>query len=202
MALGERRFPLSTAQTRVPCAMTPFRRPARGPRWAVSSLVLVVLVAAGCGGSSSGSRRTANPTTTTLSPMAAAALTAYRAAQTAFDDAVARADPAWPALAQTMTGSELQSVRRILVADQLNGIVGRGSVQVYPKLFSLSGNEAVVHDCLYSSSELVYAKTGKPVPPITPPEHDGVSAVVQQVAPGAWKVASVKLTEGTCPPGY
>lgn len=193
---------MSTVQARVPCAMTRFQSQARAPRWAAFGLVLVALVAAGCGGSNSGSRRTAGSTTTTLSPTAAAVLTAYRAAQTAFDDAVARADPAWPALAQTMTGTELESVRRILVADQVNGIVGRGSVLVDPKLFSLGGNEAVVHDCLYSSSELVYAKTGKPVPPITPPEHDGVSAVLQQVAPGAWKVASVKLTEGTCPPGY
>jgi hypothetical protein len=101
-----------------------------------------------------------------------------------------------------MTGTELESVKRILVADQLNGIVGRGSVQVYPKLFSISEAEAVVHDCLYSASELVYQKTGKPVPPLTPPEHDGVTATLQQVAPGVWKVASVKLTEGSCPPGY
>ncbi|MHB1927985.1 MAG: hypothetical protein ACYCUG_00870 [Acidimicrobiales bacterium] len=167
-----------------------------------ASLALVVLVAAGCGGSSPGGRRTAGSTSTTLSPTAVAVVAAYRAAKTAFDQAVARADPTWPALDQSMTGTELKSVKRILIADQLNGIVGRGPVQVYPKLFSISGDQAVVHDCLYSASELMYQKTGKPVPPLTPPEHDGVSATLQQVAPGVWKVASVKLTEGSCPPGY
>jgi len=182
--------------------MTRFQRPMLPLPWVAAGLVLVVLLAAGCGGSSSRGRHTADSTTTTLNPTAVAVLNAYRAAQTAFDQAVAQADPTWPALAQSMTGTELASVKRILVADQLNGIVGRGPVQVYPKLFSISGAEAVVHDCLYSASELVYQKTGKPVPPLTPPEHDGVSATLQQVAPGVWKVASVKLTEGSCPPGY
>lgn len=159
----------------------------------------LALLAAGC---SSPRPRSTSTTTTTTDPAAAAVLAAYRGAQTAFDQALAQADPTWPALAETMTGAQLQSVRRILVADQVNGIVGRGSVQVFPKLVSITGSTAVVHDCLYSSSELVYAKTGKPVPPATPPEHDGVTAVVQEVAPDTWKVANVHVTEGTCPPGY
>ncbi len=159
------------------------------------------LLVAGCGSSHPRSAAPAT-TTTTTDPRATAVLSAYRAAQAAFNQALAQADPAWPALAQTMTGEELQSVRRILVADQMNGIVGRGDVQLYPRLVSISGDNAVVHDCLYSSSELVYAKTGKPVPPVTPPEHDGVTAEVQQVAPEVWKVATVKVTEGSCPPGY
>lgn len=187
----------------IPWVMTRLPPRSRIRSAAATSLVLMALPAAGCGGGSgSAGHRTADSTTTTLNPAAAAVIAAYRAAQTAFDEAVARADPTWPALAETTTGDQLQSVRRILLADQLNGIVGRGSVQVYPKLFSIDGNQAVVHDCLYSSSELVYAKTGKPVPPITPPEHDGVNAVLQQVAPGVWKVTSVQVTEGSCPPGY
>jgi hypothetical protein len=164
-------------------------------------MVLGLLVA-GCGSAHSGSAMPTT-TTTTADPEATAVLSAYRASQAAFDDALARADPSWAALVATMTGDELQSVRRsLLLADQINGIVGRGTVQVFPKLVSVDGNQAVVHDCLYSASELVYAKTGKPVPPITPPEHDGVTATLQQSTPGVWKVASVHVTEGSCPPGY
>lgn len=192
-------MPRALATTAVPCGMSRSSVLTRLSALLAGVAALAVL-AAGCG--SSHPRSTASTSSTTTDPVAAAVLAAYRGAQTAFDQALAEADPAWPALAETMTGAQLESVRRILVADQMNGIVGRGSVQVFPKLVSITGSTAVVHDCLYSSSELVYAKTGKPVPPVTPPEHDGVTAVVQQVAPGSWKVANVHVTEGTCPPGY
>ena len=165
-----------------------------------TSCAVLGLLAAGCG--SSHPRSAAPTTTTTTDPQAAAVLSAYRASQTAFNDAVAKADPLWPALTVTMTGEELQSVRRSLVADQMNGIVGRGSVQVFPKLASINGSTAVIHDCVFSSSELLYVKSGKPVPPATPPEHDAVTATVLQVSPGVWKVSSEQITEGSCPPGY
>ena len=71
-----------------------------------------------------------------------------------------------------------------------------------PKVASIHGNQAVVHDCLFSSIELVYSATGKPVPPVTPPEHDGVKATLVQVSPGTWKVSDQNVTEGSCPSGY
>lgn len=192
-------MPHPRGRAAVPCAMTRSSLLGRlQAPWV--ALLALVLLAAGCGGSHL--RSTASTTTTTADPVAAAVLSAYRASQAAFDAAVARADPSWPALAATMTGNELQSVRRSLVADQMNGIIGRGSVQVFPKLVSIKGSTAVVHDCVYSSSELVYAKTGKPVPPVTPPEHDAVAATLQLMSPGVWKVSSEQITEGSCPPGY
>ncbi len=113
-----------------------------------------------------------------------------------------QANPTLPALAQTMTGSELDSVRRSLVSDQANGIVGQGNVQVHPKLVSMSGDRTVIHDCVFSSLELVYKSTGKPVPPVTPPEHDGVTATLIQTSAGTWKVSTEHVTEGSCPAGY
>ena len=95
-------------------------------------VVLVALAAfcASCGGSNSatgGSSTTTSvrPTTSSTSPQASAVLAAYRAEQAAFEAALQQADPTFPALAQTMTGNQLTSVRRALVADQTNGIVGR-----------------------------------------------------------------------------
>jgi hypothetical protein len=192
---------LPTVRTRVPCAMTRFRSPAR-PLWSfAASLGIVALVGAGCGGSSSGARRTADSTSTTLSPAAAAVLNAYRAGWAAFEEAVDEANPTVPALAETMTGVQLNSVKRILVADQLNGIVGRGNIELHPKVSYVQGAQALVLDCAFDSSELVYAKTGKPVPPITPPEKVAVRAQLTEVA-GSWKVSDQQTTGGSCPPGY
>ena len=182
------------------------------PRIRFGTLPMVVLVAvavfcASCGGSPSatgGSSTTSSvrSTTTSTNAQASGVLAAYRAEQAAFEQAVQQADPTLPALAQTMTGNQLTSVRRALVSDQTNGIVGRGTAQLNPKVASIQGNQAVVHDCLFSSIELVYSATGKPVPPVTPPEHDGVKATLVQVSPGTWKVSDQNVTEGSCPSGY
>jgi hypothetical protein len=56
--------------------------------------------------------------------------------------------------------------------------VGQGAVTLHPKLVSVSSTTATVVDCIYSTSELVYQATGKPVPPVTPPENDGVNATL------------------------
>jgi hypothetical protein len=182
------------------------------PRIRFGTLPMVVLVAvavfcASCGGSPSatgGSSTTSSvrSTTTSTNAQASGVLAAYRAEQAAFEQAVQQADPTLPALAQTMTGNQLTSVRRALVSDQTNGIVGRGTAQLNPKVASIQGNQAVVHDCLFSSIELVYSATGKPVPPVTPPEHDGVMATLVQVSPDTWKVSDQNVTEGSCPSGY
>lgn len=182
--------------------MTRLPSPAPYGRRVAAGLALVALVATGCGGSSPGPRRTGDSTTTTLSPAAAAVVSAYREGWAAFEEAVDKADPALPALAQTMTGVQLDSVRRILVADQLNGIVGQGSIQLHPKVSYIRGTQALVLDCAFDSSELVYAKTGKPVPPITPPEKVAVRAQLTEVSAGSWKVSDQQTTGGSCPPGY
>jgi hypothetical protein len=129
-------------------------------------------------------------------------LAAYRAEQAAFAVAIRTANPALPALAQTMTGAQLESVRRALASDQANGIVGRGTVQLHPRVAYVHGERAEVLDCAFDSSRLVYAATGKPVPPIVPPESVGIRSQLAEVSPGAWKVATQDVTEGSCPPGY
>jgi hypothetical protein len=133
-------------------------------------------------------------------PSQAAVLAAYRAASQAFEQALATASPEDPKLAETMVDPQLQSVRANLVADQAKGIVGKGAVTLHPKIMSLSGTKATVVDCVYSTSELVYQSTGKPVPPVTPPENDGVRATLVQTD-GTWKLSKQVVTEGKCAPG-
>lgn len=78
--------------------------------------------------------------------------------------------------------------------------MGRDTFTLHPKITSLAATTATVVDCAYSTSVLVYAKTGKPVPPITPPENDGVQATLMLIG-GTWKVSKQAVTDGKCAPG-
>ena len=169
----------------------------------VASLSLLV---SACGGSNSAAppakpTTTARaPATTTTHPTTTAVLQAYRAGWSAFEHALADANPNDPELTATMVAPQLTGVRANLVADQQQGMVGRGTFTLHPKLMSLSATTATVVDCAYSTSVLVYAKSGKPVPPITPPENDGVTSTLVLTG-GAWKVYKQTVTDGSCAPG-
>ena len=140
-----------------------------------------------------------NRTTPTISQASAAVLKAYRSEWTAFGQALAAANAYYPALAATMMNPQLQKVRANLLGDQHAGVVGRGTFTLHPKIMSLTATTATVLDCAYSTSELVYANTGKPVPPVTPPENDGVNATLS-LNDGTWKVSQQVVTDGSCTP--
>jgi len=183
----------------------------RGVQATVASAILSLsLVLAACGRVQSTAPLTtrAAPTTTTsipsttatLDPTAVAVLSAYRVEWAAFEQALSTANASDPALAATMVAPMLQEVRRNLVSDQVNGIVGRGGVQLHPRVTQLTPTSATVMDCEFSSSELVYSSSGRPVPPVTPSEHDGVRATLVLVG-STWKVSDQTVTEGTCASG-
>ena len=141
----------------------------------------------------------ATTTTTTLAPTSVAVLNAYRAGWAAFEHALADANPSDPELAATMVEPQLQSVKANLFAYKRAGMVGRGTTTLHPKITALSATTATVVDCAYSRAELLYAATGKPVPPVTPPEYDGVRATLV-LSGSTWKVSKQTVTEGTCAP--
>lgn len=138
------------------------------------------------------STRTTTPTSEVLA--------AYRAGWAAFEHALADANPEDQLLPATMVDPELQQVKANLLADQRQGMVGRGKTTLHPKITALSATSATVVDCAYSTAELVYQATGKPVPPITPPENDGVTSTLVWSG-GTWKVAKQIVTDGKCAPG-
>jgi len=166
------------------------------------------LVLAACGGGGSPSAQPTTPTrpadsastTTKADPASAAVLKAYRAGWAAFEHALSDANPEDPELMATMVAPQLTGVRANLAADQQQGMVGRGTFTLHPKITSLTATTATVVDCAYSTSVLVDAKTGKPVPPITPPENDGVQATLVLTG-GTWKVSKQNVTDGKCAPG-
>jgi hypothetical protein len=129
-----------------------------------------------------------------------AVLAAYRAEWAAFEQALADANPGDPRLAATMVDPQLQSVKANLLADQRQGMVGRGTFTLHPKVTAISATSATVVDCAYSTAELVDKATGKPVPPVTPPENDGVTSTLI-LAGGSWKVSKQTVTDGKCAPG-
>ena len=175
--------------------------------------VLAGFVLAACGGGGNPSAQPTTPTrpadtpssnsastNTKADPASAAVLKAYRAGWAAFEHALADANPEDPELMATMVAPQLTGVRANLAADQQQGMVGRGAFTLHPKITSLAATMATVADCAYSTSVLVYAKTGKPVPPITPPENDGVQATLVLTG-GTWKVSKQTVTDGKCAPG-
>ncbi len=187
----------------------------RQARLACAAVVvaLAAVVLSACGGGATDASRSSTTTTaahghSTVSTStssgrsggAAAVLAAYRAGWSAYEGALAAANAADPALVATMVDPLLQRVKANLYAYQRQGIVGRGPVDLNPKVVTVSPSTATVVDCTFSSSELVYTSTGQPVPPVTPPEHDGVRATLVLTA-GTWKVSQQSVTEGKCAPG-
>lgn len=175
-----------------------------GPTVFVGLFALALL--SGCSSSHGDARGADHPSTTsaslTTSPnsQVSAVLAAYRASWTAFEHAAADANPNDPELVATMVDPQLQSVKAIFLVDQQQGIVGRGEFTFHPKVTALSATSATVVDCAYSTAELVYKATGKPVPPVTPPENDGVMSTLV-LSGGSWKVSKQIVTDGKCAPG-
>ena len=149
--------------------------------------------------SSTSATTTAPFSSTTTNSASAAVLAAYRSAWSAFEHAAANANPQDPELAATMVDPQLQGVKANLLADQRQGIVGRGTFTLHPKITAVSATTATVVDCAYSTAELVYANTGKPVPPVTPPESDGVQSILV-LSGRTWKVSQQTVTDGKCAP--
>jgi hypothetical protein len=175
----------------------------------VTALASMALVLTACGSSPNAAPTTrgssANTTgvsksTTILNSTTSAVLQAYRASWKAFEQASLSANAYDPQLGATMVGTQLQNVRANLLGDQHAGAVGRGTITLHPKIASISATTASVVDCAYSTAELIYAKTGKQVPPIAPPENDGIQSTLVLTG-GTWKVSQQKVTEGHCAPG-
>ena len=143
----------------------------------------------------------ATTTTTTLAPTSAAVLSAYRAGWAAFEHASdrprTRATRSWR---RRWSTPSCRASRPTSSPTRERGWWPEARLTLHPKITALSATTATVVDCAYSRAELLYATTGKPVPPVTPPENDGVRATLV-LSGSTWKVSKQTVTEGTCAPG-
>lgn len=139
----------------------------------LAASVALALVAAACtsgGGSkatsastSTSMSTTAGVTTTTVDATKAAILAAYRAS---WADYVAVSHnfpvkPLDPRLAQHDTGNELVGVRKALTQLNLSGHYNVGTTDLTPVVTSVSGDSAVISDCVFDHSYEVDAATKK-----------------------------------------
>ena len=179
----------------------------RRGRMGLSAMPIVVVacacLAAGCGGSGSatgGGTTTSDRTSLTTNSKQGAVLAAYRAGWQAFEQASATSNAADPALEATMVNPLLDQVRRNLTSDHYAGIIATGTYALHPRVTAITAGSATVVDCAYSTAKLVYQSTGKPVPPVTPPENDGVRSTLV-LAGSTWKVSTQSVTNGSCSAG-
>lgn len=166
-------------------------------RLSLSTAILAALVSA-CGQTAPSPTSTPTPRQSqTPGPEEAAVLAAYRAEQAAFISAIQTADASAPGLAATMVDPLLTDIRKQLIADRGNGIVGKGDVDLHPHVAWVSGAEAEVVDCAFDRSQLVYVSSGQPVPPVKPPHAVSITAHLVHSAAG-WKVSTQSISEAPC----
>jgi hypothetical protein len=169
----------------------------------VALFALVAIFAAGC------QRSFADPPATTLSPSSstsaadsrAAAETAVLASYRAFwDDVVAagrKADWQSPRLADHAAGQALQQVRDHYKALRNAGLVDLGTVELHPKVVTLTEGTATVSDCVDVSRFLRHdAKTLEPRETPDPRPDAGVATLT--LSGGVWKVTRTEQ-RGKCP---
>jgi hypothetical protein len=166
-------------------------------RW--SQVVLTataVLLLAGCSGRTGdqvneGSSTSSIGPTTTGDPRPAI-LAAYRAHWADVLETGKTADWHSPRLDDHATGETLQTVRDSYRKLQSDGEVVRGTVRLHPRVTSVRGSTAIVHDCNDATDFLRYdAKTGVPK---EERKTDVVEAeVTLRVINGTWKVSSILL---------
>jgi hypothetical protein len=166
---------------------------------AIGSLVL-----SGCGGAAAGR---ATPTTasksvgstTTTTPVEGQIITAWFAAERAFQQAARTSDPNSPGLLATTVSPVLDNVRANLAHLRADGDVARGTVDFGQPRITASGSSGVeVVSCMDGRDIEVSIATGKPVPGVLgTPMKEVVSSVMKSTSTG-WKLADQSVVTEAC----
>ena len=178
-------------------------------------VLLAGLLGAACGGNAATTSSTAPvssaPTIApTLSPTpdpnATAALAAFAASVTAFDQAVRDMNPDDPKIPATTTGDQVIHELTTLHSWKIQGITAKGDLPrvVGSHIVSLTADTAELMACVYDPSVLIYATTGQPVPTNTAGQFYVDTHASLKLDMGHWKISrSTTQTETAgCLPGY
>ena len=177
------------------------------PRAAAGALVMLALLAsllAACGSSGPpsvagpiriGAERTASKVSVPGSPV----ISAWIAAQLAFEDAARTADATAPELAATTVEPQLSWAESFVTliraaGDVATGPVAFGDPQVSPRGPGLTTVRACVHD----SDVVVAAATGRPVAGVLgQADVESFTSIMEHTADG-WKLANQSVEAGKC----
>jgi hypothetical protein len=136
---------------------------------------------------------------TSRSPESTQILSAWWAAQEAFDTAALTADSDQPSLAATMVSPQLDLNRLFLKLMATAGELGQGSVDNgHPKVVAIDGNVATVRSCVHDSEIAVFAATGQPVPGVLGEKDFALFTSTMQRGTNGWKLSSQVTGVGQC----
>jgi hypothetical protein len=149
---------------------------------------------AACGGSGA-----STSTTATTTPTTKAIVTAWFAAQKAFDSAALTSDANSPKLAATMISPQLDHVRTNLGTFSSLGYRARGTTHYSsPRIRNQSSARAEVASCVHDEEIEFVTKTGSPVPGVLGrAAYEQISSVMRKTSSG-WKLADQTVTVGGC----
>lgn len=161
---------------------------------AVLGFCLASLCLAACGGS-----EVSTSTTTSPSPATNTIISAWFAAQRAFDAAAINSDAHSPRLAATMISPQLEHVRENLQTFASLGYGARGPTYFgKPKVRDQAANQAHVVSCVHGEEIEIDMKTGKPVPGVLGQSaYELVNSAMRRTASG-WKLANQTVVVGGC----
>jgi hypothetical protein len=133
------------------------------------------------------------------SPESSQIISAWWAAEEAFDTAALTADSDQPSLAATMVSPQLDLSRLFLKLMARAGELGQGTVDNgAAKVVSVDGNVATVKSCVHDNEIAVFAATGRPVPGILGVKEDEYFTSTMELGANGWKLSAEATGVGQC----
>jgi hypothetical protein len=190
----------------------------RSTRWV--SLAACSVVLAACGNANEGtstngivghnatrfSQRHAVATTTTTAGHLIGAtrastqiVSAWLAAQRAFESAALTSDPNEPSLAATTVSPQLEWTRSLLEQMRTTGQIARGIVQYgKPAVVEFEANRAIVQSCEHDAEITVWATSGQPAPGLPGQVDFELFTSTMELTGSGWKLLTQSVGVGQC----
>lgn len=148
------------------------------------------------------SRTEASTTTgaaTTEAQMTASVVTAWLAAEQAFNAAALTADPDQPELAVTTVSPQLDWSRSLLEEMRSAGQVARGTVDYgTPRVSELGARRAVVETCVHDAEIVVSAASGQPDNGVLGQVDFELINSTMELTDSGWKLLTQQVGVGKC----
>lgn len=99
-------------------------------------------------------------------------------------------------LAQVATGNELRTLGGRFLADQSQGQVLKGTIDLDPKVAAIAGGTATLRDCYFSRILIYDASTGSPIG--SGDTSRTLVTATLSLESGAWKVSAIRHEGDGC----